>query len=484
MDKQSIKNILKILSLVGMGLSFLFLLPIFIGVHYQEHFFDFLVFDAGFFLLNFLFYLVVRNHEVALSIKEGILSVNLIWILLGVAGGVPLYLYSDISILQAFFEAISGFTTTGATIYADIEALPNMLLMHRSLMHWIGGMGIIVLSVGLLSLINPNGSLTLFKAESTGIKLEKITPKIKDTAIQLWLIYLLFTAICTFLLTIEGMNFFDALNHAFSTISTGGFSTKNSSVGYFSDDPLILWTITFFMIISGINFLAHLKFMKGDTIGYKTEEVFWYLVIFLTISLALMISALIKTDLGWFEALTHASFNVASLLTTTGFASNDYELWGSLCVTLFFIVMLIGGNVGSTSGGVKVVRFVLGAKVAFAEIQKILHPSAIINVFMNKNVISPNIISATFGFFLLFVFTNAIIVVYLFANGYDALTSVSTAIACVGNVGPGFGMIGPSKNYAFFSDVDLSILSFAMIIGRLEIYTFFLILMPNFWKKF
>lgn len=154
-----------------------------------------------------------------------------------------------------------------------------------------------------------------------------------------------------------------------------------------------------------------------------------------------------------------------------------------MCYT-FFIVMLIGGNAGSTSGGVKVVRFVLGAKVAFAEIQKILHPSAIINVFMNKNVISPNIISATFGFFLLFVFTNAIIVVYLFANGYDALTSVSTAIACVGNVGPGFGMIGPSKNYAFFSDVDLSILSFAMIIGRLEIYTFFLILMPNFWKKF
>ncbi len=484
MDKQSIKNILKLLSTVGMGLSILFLLPIFVGAYYEEHYVDFIMFDTSFFLINFFFYLLVRNHKVGLSIKEGILSVNLIWILLGIAGGIPLYIYTDISVMKAFFEAVSGFTTTGATIYQDIEALPNMILMHRSLMHWIGGMGIIVLSVGLLSLINPNGSLTLFKAESTGIKLEKITPKIKDTATQLWIIYLLFTATCTFLLTIEGMGFFDAINHAFSTISTGGFSTKNSSVGYFAQDPLILWTITFFMIISGINFLAHLKFMKGDTIGYKTEEVFWYLIIFCSISILLTLSAMQKTDFEWFEAFTHASFNVASLLTTTGFASSDYELWGQLCITLFFIVMLIGGNAGSTSGGVKIIRFVLGAKVVIAEIKKILHPNAIINVFVNHNMLPTNVISATFGFFLLFVFTNAIVVVYLYANGYDALSSISTAIACIGNVGPGFGLVGPAKNYAFFHDTDLFVLSLAMIIGRLEIYTFFLVLMPSFWKKF
>lgn len=484
MDQHSIKNILKLISTIGMGLCVAFLLPISIGIHYKEDFADFLIFDAIFFFVNLLFYLFVRQHEMVLSIKEGILSVNLIWILLGIAGGIPLYLYSNVSVLQAFFEAISGFTTTGATIYSDIEALPHMILLHRSLMHWIGGIGIIVLSVGLLSLINPNGSLTLFKAESTGIKLEKITPRIKDTATHLWTIYLLFTALCAFLLTLEGMSFFDAINHAFSTISTGGFSTKNSSVGYFAQSPLILWTITFFMFISGINFLAHLKFMKGDTLGYKSEEVIWYAIIIVFISVALTCSALLTTDLHWFEAFTHASFNAVSLLTTTGFASLDYELWGQLCVTLFFVVMLIGGNAGSTSGGMKVIRFVLGAKVVISEIKKILHPNAIINVYINQNTISPSIISATFGFVLLFVFTNALVVIYLFASGYDAMTSISSAIACVGNIGPGFALTGPAQNYGFYKDIDLGVLSFAMIVGRLEIYTFFLIFMPRFWKKF
>ncbi|MBE0492334.1 MAG: TrkH family potassium uptake protein [Sulfurospirillum sp.] len=478
------KNILKLIVTIGMGLSATFLLPIAIGVHYGEHFVNFLIFDAIFFLTNFIFYLFVYNHKVILSIKEGILSVNLIWILLGIAGGTPLYLYSDVSVAQAFFEAISGFTTTGATIYTDIEALPKMILMHRSLMHWIGGIGIVVLSVGLLSLINPNGSLTLFKAESTGIKLEKITPKIKDTAISIWNIYLLITAACAFLLILEGMSFFDAINHAFSTISTGGFSTKNASIGYFAESPYILWTLTFFMFISGINFLAHLKLVNGDTIGYKSEEFVWYSILFVIISVVLAFIVAIQGNMSWFAALTHASFNVISVLTTTGFASLDYELWGPFAVTLIFIAMLVGGNAGSTSGGIKVIRFVLGAKLAIAEIKKILHPNAIINVYINQSTISSGVISATFGFFLLFILTNAVVVVYLFSNGYDALTAISTAIACVGNVGPGFGKVGPAQNYAFFSSVDLGVLSVAMIIGRLEIYTFFLIFIPRFWKKF
>jgi trk system potassium uptake protein TrkH len=455
-----------------------------VGWFYDENMRLFLYFDLLLFAGNLTVFLLLRKHKMKLSIKGGIFSVNLIWILLGVSGAIPLILYTGITPADAFFESVSGFTTTGATVFSDIESLSKSILYLRSLMHWLGGMGIIVLGVGLFSLINPSGSMTLFKAESTGIKMEKITPKVKDTALRLWGIYLLFTLLDVITLKLAGMNMFDAINHAFSTISTGGFSTKNNSLGYY-DSSMIFWITTFFMIISGINFLAHLKlFSTGRIDGYKREEVIWYLLIFVVLSLLLgSMDIFIEHD-SYSHALTHSFFTIASVLTTTGFATLDYSQWGHIAITIIFVAMLVGGNAGSTAGGVKVIRYIVLFKNIVMQFKKTLHPNAILNIFIDGQKTSSQIISSTTGFIFLFVMTNMLVTLYLFARGYDAMTAVSTALATVANIGPGFSLTGPAENYAFFSGVDKMILSVAMIVGRLEFYTVFLLFSRSFWRKF
>ena len=388
MDLYALKNILKFISIIGMALAVFLLSPVLVGWWYHENVIRFLIFDMILFGCNALFYLTLRKHEMKLSIKDGILSVNLVWILLGIGGGVPLLLYTDLSWADAFFEAISGFTTTGATVYTDIESLPKSILFLRSLMHWLGGMGIIVLGVGLFSLINPSGSLTLFKAESTGIKMEKVTPKVKDTAIRLWGVYLLFTLADAIALKLAGMSMFDAVNHAFSTISTGGFSTKNASLGYYHSS-WIIWITTLFMILSGINFLAHLKWIgTGSMSGYKREEVIWYLGIFTVLSLMLgTVHIVMGADSVW-HAFTHSFFTIASVLTTTGFATLDYEQWGHVAISVIFVAMLVGGNAGSTAGGIKVIRYIVLFKNLSIQMKKILHPSAMIGIGMMQKYLA------------------------------------------------------------------------------------------------
>ena len=484
MDSYALKNVLKFLSLIGMSVTLFLLLPVLIGILYQEDMTAFFLFDALLFLVNAILYFFLKEHQMKMSIKDGILSVNLVWVLLGIAGAVPLVLYTEVTWAEAFFEAISGFTTTGATIYTDIEALPKAILFLRSLMHWLGGMGIIVLGVGLFSLINPSGSMTLFKAESTGIKMEKVTPKVKDTAILLWGIYLFFTLIDAFALKLAGMNLFDAVNHAMSTISTGGFSTKNNSLGFYHSN-MIVWITTVFMLLSGINFLAHLKFFSsGDGSGYKREEVLWYLSIFGVLSFLLTIVVYLAGGDRFFHALSHASFTIASVLTTTGFATLNYESWGPMAIAVIFIAMLVGGNAGSTAGGVKVIRYIVLFKNISMEFKRILNPNAMVGVFIDNEKVSSKIISATTGFIFLFALTNMLLTLYLFSRGYDTMTALSTSVATVGNIGPGFSLSGPVQNYAFFTDIDKVVLSIAMIIGRLEFYTVFLLFSHSFWKKF
>ena len=477
------KNIFKILSLIGITVSTIFLLDIFVGLLYCEAYKQFLVYDSLFFVINLLVWLMLRKHELNLKIKESILVVNLLWILLGIAGAIPLFIYTEISFASAFFEAISGFTTTGATVYTDIESLPHMILFHRSLMHWLGGLGVIVLGVGLLSMINPTGSLSLFKAESTGVQLEKLTPKIRDTALSLWLVYLLLTVTDMLFLKFFGMSWFDALNHAFSTISTGGFSTKNSSLGYFSGDGII-WTTTIFMMLSGINFLAHLKLYHRDFSGYKSEEVRWYLLIFLALSLALTFVHIDISGDSFYDAIKHSSFTIASVMTTTGFATIDYGSWSHLAIAIVFVGLLMGGNAGSTAGGIKIIRHVIIFKTLSSELKRIIHPNTIISVFIDGVKQKERILSSTFGFFTLFMITVAVVTVYIYARGYDAMSAISGAFALVGNVGPGFSLVGPADNFAFFSDFDKLFFSIAMIIGRLECYTVFVLLSSSFWKKF
>ncbi len=484
MDLQSLKNITKFISLIGLGLGFFFLIPLGIGMLYQENIYDFLLFYLAFMAVNFAMYLSVYKHPFDMSIKESIFAVNLIWILLGIFGGGALYFTSHVSAVDAFFEAISGFTTTGATIYTDIESLSKTTLMVRSLMHWLGGMGIIVLGVGLLTILNPSGSLTLFKSESTGINIEKLTPKIKDTATRLWGIYIALTLLDALLLFLGGMSPFDAINHAFSTISTGGFSTKNASLGAWADNSFILWVTTLFMFLSGINFLAHLRALHKDWSGYRSEEVRWYAIIFFTLSIALTLAhTLLDHDSLWHSA-THAFFTISSILTTTGFASIDYSGWAAPALALIVIPMYIGGNAGSTAGGVKVIRYVVLFKNLFAQIKQNLHPNAIVDTFIDGKRVTGKILGSVHGFFFIYVLTNLLLALFLFACGHDFLTSVTAAIACIGNIGPGLGHVGPADNFAFFSDSEKIVLAIFMIIGRLEFYTFIALFSREFWKKF
>lgn len=484
MDIQSLKSIAKFISAIGVGLGLFFFIPIICGLIYDENIKTVLIFNLLFLGFNFAVFVFLIKHPFKMRIKDSILAVNIIWILLGIAGGGALYLTSHISISDAFFEAISGFTTTGATIYSDIESLSHTTLMFRSLMHWLGGMGIIVLSVGLFTLINPTGSMSLFKAESTGVKMEKFTPKIKDTAIRLWGVYLFLTILDTLFLWLEGMSLFDAVNHAFSTISTGGFSTKNASIGYWDSNPLIIWTTTIFMFLSGINFISHLKLFKKDFSGYKSEEVKLYLYVFIFLSFVLTIIHLSSSSDTIFYSVTHSFFTISSILTTTGFASLDYSKWGSAAIAIVFIAMLIGGNAGSTAGGVKVIRYVVLFKNLFAQIKQTLHPSIITSIFIDGNRVSSFILGSVTGFFFLYALTNTFLTLYLFAKGYSFITSFSASLACIGNIGPGFGNVGPADNFAFFTSFEKIILAIFMIIGRLEFYTFVILFSKDFWKKY
>ena len=478
------RSIFKVLSLIGMAVGLFFALELPVGFYYKEPMERLGIFLALFFLVNLAIWLVLRDHHVDLKIRESILAVNLLWILLGIGGAIPLLLYTDVSPASAFFEAISGFTTTGATIYSEIEALPHFILFHRSLMHWMGGMGIIVLGVGLLSMINPSGSLSLFKAESTGIQIEKLRPKIRDTALSLWGIYLALTILDAILLKLFGMGWFDAVNHAFSTLSTGGFSTRNDSMGHWAGSSAILWTTTIFMLLSGINFLAHLRMLYRDGSGYRSEEVRWYLLIFVLLGLVVTLThEWVGGDSFWHSA-THSFFTVSSVMTTTGFASTDYGGWSHAAIAMIFLAMFVGGNAGSTAGGVKVIRYVVIFKTLFAEMKRTLHPRALIAVYVDGHKLREAVITSTFGFFILYIFTNVLLTVYLYASGYDTMTSVSGALAIVGNIGPGFAKVGPAENFAFFTDPQKIVLSIGMIVGRLECYTVYLLLSLSFWKRF
>ena len=477
------KNILKFISTVGMVVFFALLIPPIIGLFYGENVTIYIITMLLLFALNGLVFYILKNHNLTLSIKDSIISVNLVWILLGIGGAIPFVLMLDISFFDAFFESISGFTTTGATVFSNVEALPHSILFHRSLTHWLGGMGIIVLGVGLLPLLNPNGSLSLFKAESTGISIDKISPRIRDTASRLWTIYIVFTLVNFLFLIIFGMNWFDALAHALSTISTGGFSTKNSSLGYFQNDG-ILWVTIFFMYISSINFISHIRFFMGEKTAYFHEEFKWLTAMLIALSLGLALVHVTNSSDSFYVALTHATFSVVSISTTTGFATINYETWGNIAVMIIFLAMILGGNTGSTAGGIKSIRHIIFFKNIFFEIKKSLHPNTISSIFIDNKEIKNHTIRSVFGFLSLFTLTIFITMAYLYARGLDEMSSLSTAISMVGNIGPGFGLTGPTENYGFFTWYDKIVLSIAMIIGRLECYTVFIIFSRSFWKKF
>ena len=422
-----------------------------------------------------------KTHR-ELKRRDGYLVVSFGWIIMSFFGALPFILSGVIpDLTNAFFETISGFTTTGATVLTDIEAVPKGILLWRSLTQWIGGMGIIVLAVAILPILGIGG-MQLFVAEAPGISPDKLKPRIKDTAKRLWIIYVGLTGLEAILLMFGGMNFFDAINHSLTTMATGGFSTKNDSIAGFA--PYTQYIIMIFMTLAGINFTLHyLALHRKFTKVWENQEFKTYISIIVVIGLLITLGLVFFMDTGIEKAFRNAMFTVISILTTTGFVTTDYYVWPVFLWIMIFALMFVGGSAGSTGGGMKIVRHLLLIKNSWLELKRALHPNAIILVKFNGKAVSQNIIFNVMAFFLIYVTVFAFGTILLSLMGYDFETSVGGAIASLGNIGPGIGGVGPIENYGFFSIPAKWFLSFLMLLGRLELFTILIVLSPAFWKQ-
>jgi trk system potassium uptake protein TrkH len=418
-----------------------------------------------------------------LQAREGFAVVTFGWILLACFGALPfVFCHLRVPFTDAFFETMSGFTTTGATILSDVEALPRGVLFWRSLTHWLGGMGIIVLSLAILPMLGVGG-MQLFKAEVPGPSVDKLQPRIQDTAKILWGVYVLLSALETILLLFGGMSVFDALCHTFGTMATGGFSTKNAGIGYFNS-PYVEYIITFFMVLAGTNFALHYHALRGRFIYYvRSSEFLFYLgiIFFFTITIGITLVIMMPGD--YEVAFRRAVFQVVSILTTTGFHSADYELWSVFAQHSLVFLMFVGGCAGSTGGGVKVIRIYVTIKFMMAQLKKLVHPHAVIPVRFDRKSISQEAMTGILGFLLLYVGLLVLGTLFMATQGLDLVSSVSTVISTLGNIGPGVGTIGPTENFAHVSDIGKWVLSFLMLAGRLEIYTVLVIFNKSFWIK-
>lgn len=459
------------------------------GVAFEITLAAFLVLSIG--ALSMLF---GRQHEKQIQKREGYLIVSLGWILMAVSGTIPYLLtgtFTDFA--SSFFEAMSGYTTTGASVLNDIEVLPKGVLFWRSTTHWIGGMGIIVLAIAILPFLGIGG-IQLFTAEAPGPGGDKLHPRITDTAKRLWLIYVVYTCLETLLLWLAGMSFFDAINHAMSTVSTGGFSTKNSSIAFWNDQPLIQYIISFFMLLAGTNFvLSYFIFTRKFQKIIADEEFKVYLsFIFVFTLLATVVIlnqesiAVLGNSFSWTQIETSfraALFQVIAVITTTGFVSADFTQWTPFLTVVFFGLMFLGGSSGSTSGGVKVVRHMLMIKSGFLEFKRALHPNAIIQARYNNKTVSDSIAYNILGFFILYMLSFIIGAVGFGSLGINFESAVGLSASTLGNVGPALGDFGPSSTYAALPQSGKLWATFLMLLGRLELFTVLIILTPFFWRK-
>lgn len=433
--------------------------------------------------LGLIIFLLTRKVSKEMGRREGYLVVTLGWIILAATGSLPFLIggYID-TIPAALFETISGYTTTGASILNDIEALPPGIMLWRSMTQWIGGMGIIVLTVAILPMFGVGG-MQMFMAEAPGPSSDKLHPKITDTAKRLWAIYVLLTAVEAVSLKIAGMTWLDAVNHSFTTMSTGGFSTRNASVAAFNS-PAIEYIISVFMLCGGINFSIIYFILKGVFSKVISNEEFRvYLALSLLFTLGIAGILVVKGGMGLEEGFRTSLFQVVSIITTTGFATANYGDWASVATMLIVLLMFTGGSAGSTAGGVKIVRHLIILKNGYAEFKRLLHPRAIIPVRYNDNAVGQNIVYNILAFFFVYLLTFVLGSAVISWFGYDLLTSAGATIACLGNIGPGLGGVDPSHNFAFFSSTEQLFLSFLMLLGRLELFTVLMLFLPAFWRK-
>jgi len=416
-----------------------------------------------------------------LSHKDGFLIVALAWLVLSVLGCIP-FLTTGIcdSVIDALFESTSGLTTTGATVLTGLDHMPRSILFWRSMQEWLGGMGIIVLAVAVMPLLGVGG-MQLFRAETPGPVKNKLTARVTETAKVLWYIYLSMTAVAAFCLWLAGMGLFDAVNHAMTTVAIGGFSTHDASIGYY-DSLWIRNLIVLFMLFAGINFTLHFAALRRGftTTAYLQDEEFRTYIKWL-LSLLLLIGLITygTSDATWDEVL----FNTVAVATTTGFAVSDYGTWPSGAWLLLLLAMFIGACAGSTGGGMKVVRVLLLFRQGMREIRRLIHPHAVIHVKIGEQSVQGPVVQALWGFFVLYMVCFAVVAVLVAVSGVDMATAISAAAACITNTGPGFADVGPASNYDSLPDMAKVVLMFGMVLGRLEIFTFFVLLVPEFWRK-
>ena len=451
--------------------------------------------DSGVFLLSTIItllagvigLLVGRRAESRMGEREGYVIVAMVWVVFSAFGLLPYYLSGQVpSLTDAWFESMSGFTTTGATIIPDLEVITHGLLFWRSLTQWIGGMGIIVLSIAILPIFGLNG-MQLYAAEVSGLTYEKVSPRIADTAKMMWSIYVLLTVTEVVALWLCGMDMFDAVCHSFSTIATGGFSTHNNSLEYY-DSAAIHYTVTFFMFISGINFVLLIYLLRGKTrYFFKDEELRWYSVAVAMFAVLLTVGLYVARP-GWSgvemeRAFRDSIFTVISSMTSTGYTISDYMYWPVVAWVVIFFLMLTGACAGSTAGGIKWVRLAIIMKNGVAEFQRRIHPNAIIPVKLNEKAVPQQTINNIMAFLIFYVFIIVVTVVIFCATGVDFDEAIGSAVSAIGNVGISIGQFGPAGTYAEFPVVAKWVMSFVMLIGRLEIFTVLLLFTKALWRK-
>lgn len=449
-------------------------------------------------------YFSTKNAPKKISLRDGYVIVGAGWICLILTGALP-YLFSipylsqqhfaqnDFSTTNVFFETIAGYTTTGATIFNDVEILPKSILFWRSLTQWIGGMGIIVLTIAILPLLGIGG-MQLFVVEAPVISTSKIHPRITDTAKRLWMVYVFLTLGQIILLVVAGMGWFDAINHAMTTLSSGGFSTKNNSTAYWTNFPWIQYILMFFMFLSGINFVLNHFLLKLDFKKmFQNEEFRWYtgMIVFLSVLIGLMLFIGVpQVNFSMEESFRNSFFHVISIVTTTGFTSTDYSQWSPFITMVFFSLLFVGGSAGSTSGGVKVIRHVILLKNSLLEFKRLIHPNAVLPVRYNGKSISQNIVYNILAFFVmyLFIWIFSSILLTLINNGLHSnyeefMSAMSLSAASLGNTGVGFGANGPGNSMASLTPIAKWFCAFLMVLGRLELFTILILFSPYLWRN-
>ena len=436
-------------------------------------------------LLGTLMWLPNRNILDDLRIRDGFLIVVLFWLVLALSGALPFFLVENpnMNVVDAVFESMSGLTTTGATVLTGLDHLPRSILYYRQQLQWLGGMGIIVLAVAIAPILGVGG-MQLFRAEATGpMTNNKLTPRITETAKALWYIYFGLTVLCAALYFLAGMSLFDAIGHSFSTLAIGGFSTHDASIAYFNS-PLIDGIVMLFMVIAGINFSLHYLALRHRSLRHyiADSEVKAFFLILAVLSVITISLLLIE---GTFEetvdAIRLGLFQVISISTTTGFTTSSFSYWPGLLPVLLIIGSFVGGCAGSTAGGMKVIRVELLFRQGRREIDSLLHPNAVLPIKLNKRPVTDNVINAVWGFFALYVISFTSLGLLMMMSGSDIVTAFSATAACLNNLGPGLGDV--ADNYRSISDSGKWILSFAMLLGRLELFSLLVVLTPEFWKR-